>query len=131
MCLPLWISPACITPLFNLAHLALSSNAALPPHTRLQISYLPSAHFVSLPSASFVSPHVSGCFSILPASSPSPDSLRVFQWNAGGLRARSQVLSSSQGLRCISASSWGPSKESFSLLYKAFLRPFLAYAPPG
>ena len=34
-------------------------------------------------------------------------------------------------LRCISASSWGPSKESLSLLYKAFLRPLLTYALPG
>ena len=32
---------------------------------------------------------------------------------------------------CISASSWGPSKESLSLLYKAFLRPLLTYASPG
>ena len=31
-------------------------------------------------------------------------------------------------LRCISTSSWGPSKESLSLLYKAFLRPLLIYA---
>ena len=36
-----------------------------------------------------------------------------------------------KALRCISASSWGPSKESFSLLYKAFLRPLLTYASPG
>ena len=34
-------------------------------------------------------------------------------------------------LRCISASSWGPSKESLSVLYKAFLRPLLTYASPG
>ena len=34
-------------------------------------------------------------------------------------------------LRCISASSWGPSKESLSVLYKSFLRPFLTYASPG
>ena len=33
--------------------------------------------------------------------------------------------------RCISASSWGPSKESLSLLYKSFLRPRLTYASPG
>ena len=31
-----------------------------------------------------------------------------------------------KALRCISASSWGPSKESLSLLYKSFLRPLLA-----
>ena len=36
-----------------------------------------------------------------------------------------------KALRCISASSWGPSKESLSLLYKSFLRPFLTYASPG
>ena len=34
-------------------------------------------------------------------------------------------------LRCISAFSWGPSKESLSLLYKAFLRPLLPYASRG
>ena len=36
-----------------------------------------------------------------------------------------------QALRCISASSWGPSKESLSVLYKSFLRPLLTYASPG
>ena len=36
-----------------------------------------------------------------------------------------------KALRCISASSWGPSKESLSLLYKSFLRPLLTYASPG
>ena len=35
-----------------------------------------------------------------------------------------------KALRCISASSWGPSKESPSLLYKAFLRPLLTYTSP-
>ena len=33
--------------------------------------------------------------------------------------------------RCIFGSSWGPSKLSLSLLYKAFLRPLFAYASPG
>ena len=33
-----------------------------------------------------------------------------------------------KALRCISASSWGPSKESLSVLYKAFLQPLLTYA---
>ena len=32
---------------------------------------------------------------------------------------------------CISASSWGPSKESLSVLYKSFLRPHLTYTSPG
>ena len=35
-----------------------------------------------------------------------------------------------KALRCISASSWGPSKESLSLLYKDFLWPLLTYASP-
>ena len=36
-----------------------------------------------------------------------------------------------KALRCICASSWGPSKESLCLLYKSFLRPLLTYATPG
>ena len=36
-----------------------------------------------------------------------------------------------KALRCISASSWIPSKESLSVLYKSFLRPLLTYASPG
>ena len=36
-----------------------------------------------------------------------------------------------KALRCISASSCGPSKESLSLLYKSFLRSLLTYASPG
>ena len=36
-----------------------------------------------------------------------------------------------KALRCISASSWGPSKESLSLVYKTFLRSLLTYASPG
>ena len=35
-----------------------------------------------------------------------------------------------KALRCISASSWGSSKESLSLLYKFFLWPLLTYASP-
>ena len=35
-----------------------------------------------------------------------------------------------KALRCMSASSWGPSKESLSVLYKSFLRPLLTYALP-
>ena len=34
-------------------------------------------------------------------------------------------------LHCISASSWGPSNESLSLLCKAVHRPLLTYASPG
>ena len=36
-----------------------------------------------------------------------------------------------KALRCISASSWGPPKESLFVLYKYFLRPLLTYASPG
>ena len=36
-----------------------------------------------------------------------------------------------RALRCICASSWGPSKESLSVLYKSFLRSLLTYASPG
>ena len=36
-----------------------------------------------------------------------------------------------KALPCIFASSWGPSKESLSVLYKAFLRPLVTYASPG
>ena len=36
-----------------------------------------------------------------------------------------------KALRCISASSWGPSKKSLSVLYKSFIRPLLTYASPG
>ena len=36
-----------------------------------------------------------------------------------------------KALRCISASSWGPSKESLSLLYKTFPAPLLIYSSPG
>ena len=32
-----------------------------------------------------------------------------------------------KALRCISACSWGPSKESLSVLYKSFLRPLLTF----
>ena len=36
-----------------------------------------------------------------------------------------------KALRCISASSWGPSKESLSVLCKSFFGPLLTYASPG
>ena len=36
-----------------------------------------------------------------------------------------------KALRCICASSWGPSKESLSVLHKSFFRSLLTYASPG
>ena len=68
-------------------------NAALRPHPCLQTTYPASVHFTSSPSAPAPTPYVSGCFFIPPASSsPPPDSFRVLQWNAGGLRARSTEI---------------------------------------
>ena len=42
-----------------------------------------------------------------------------------------QVFPSSQGLTLYLCFSWDPSKESLSLLFKAFLWPLLTYASPG
>ena len=58
-------------------------------HSRLQIFYPPSAHSIS-PSSAPSSPSLAP--GRPPASSPPPDSLKVLQWNAGGLRARSTEL---------------------------------------
>ena len=69
-----------------------SANAALLPHPRLQIFYPPSAHFISFSSAPSLPSLAPGCPCAPPASSPPPDSLRVLQWNAGGLQARSTEL---------------------------------------
>ena len=69
-----------------------SANAALLPHPRLQTSYPPSAHLISPSPALPPSSLAPGYTSAPPASSPPPDSLRVLQWNAGSLRARSTEL---------------------------------------
>ena len=68
-----------------------SANAALPLHLRLQTSYPTSSHFISPSSAPSPPSLAPGCPSSPPASSL-PHSLRVLQWNAGGLRARSTKL---------------------------------------
>ena len=62
-----------------------SANAALSPHPRLQTSYPPSPHSISSPSAPSPPSLAPGFLSAPPASSPPPDSHRVFQWNAGDL----------------------------------------------
>ena len=69
-----------------------STNAALTRHPRLQTSYPSSAHSISPSSAPLPPSLAPGCSSSPPASSPPPDSLRVLQWNAGSLRARSTEL---------------------------------------
>ena len=99
-----WSFPPCritVTPPFLglLRHVYLhcgiwppSANAALLPHSHLQTSYPPSAHLIS-PFPALPPPSLApGYTSAPPVSSPPPDSLRVFQWNAGGLRARSTEL---------------------------------------
>ena len=69
-----------------------STDAALTRHPRLQTSCPPSAHSISPSSAPSPPSLAPGCPSMPPASSAPPDSLRVVQWNAGGLRARSSEL---------------------------------------
>ena len=67
---------------------------------------------------------------------PTPTFLRVtfdrtlsFSKHVSSLKAK--FFPRLKALRCISASSWGPSKESLSDLYKFFLRSLLTYASPG
>ena len=69
-----------------------STDAALSRHPHLQTSYPPSAHLISPSSAPSPPSLAPGHFSTPPASTPPPDSLRVLQWNAGGLRSRSTEL---------------------------------------
>ena len=52
-----------------------------------------------------------------------------FSKHASSLKAK--FFPHLKALCCISAFSWGPSKESLSLLYKSFLRSLLTYASPG
>ena len=68
-----------------------ASANALSPHPRLQTSYSPSAYYISSPSAPPPLSLAHGFSPAPPASTP-PDSLRVLQWNARGLRARSTEL---------------------------------------
>ena len=96
-----------------MCNLAPSTNAALPPHARLQISYHPFAQSISSPSAPHHRPLLLAVLlRLLPPLHL--DSLRVFQWNAGGLRARSTellhfLLSHPVDLICIQKSNLDPS----------------------
>ena len=47
---------------------------------------------------------------------------RTFSFSKHESSLRAEFFPRLKALRCIFASSWGPSKESFSLLYKSFLR---------
>ena len=103
-----------------------STDAALSRHPRLQTSYPPSAHSISPSSAPSPPTLAPGHFSMPPASSPPPDSLRVLQWNAGGLRTRSTELlhflsSHPVDLICIQESNLN-SSSSFRILGFSVLR---------
>ena len=87
--LPLRDSPACIPSLFYLVHL----DPPLPmQRARPTLAFKPLTLFPPLRISSLCTllPHSSDCFSVSHASYP--DSLRVFQSNAGGLQARSVEL---------------------------------------
>ena len=62
-----------------------STDAALSHHPRLQTYYPPSAHSISPSSAPSPLSLAPDHFSTPPVFSPPSDSLRVLQWNAGGL----------------------------------------------
>ena len=104
-----------VTPSSDCSDMHISTVQSGPPllmlHSRLQIFYPPSAHSIS-PSSAPSSPSLAP--GRPPASSPPPDSLKVLQWNAGGLRARSTELlhflsSHSVDLICIQESNLNPS----------------------
>ena len=57
------------------------------------------------------------------------DRTRSFSKHVSSLKAK--FFPRLKALRCISASSWGPSKETLTFLYKSFLRSLLTYASPG
>ena len=69
-----------------------STDAALSLHPHVQTSHPPSVHSISPSSAPPPPSLASGRPSTSPASSPPPDFLRVLQWNAGGLLARSTKI---------------------------------------
>ena len=69
-----------------------SSNVALALHPHLKTSYPFSTHFVSSPSAPSPPLMLLAVSLYLLLSLSLPYSLRVFQWNAGGLQARSTKL---------------------------------------
>ena len=78
----------CIPPLFNLPlqpHIYQCSIPTAPHRLHLQASSPSSTHFITPLSALFPPSHVLGCSCAPPDLSYFSDSLRVLQWNAGGL----------------------------------------------
>ena len=56
---------------------------------------------------------------------------RIFSFSKHVSSLKAKFFPSLKALRSISASSWGPSKESLSVLYKSFSRPLFTYASLG
>ena len=56
---------------------------------------------------------------------------RTLSFSKHASSLKNKLSSRLKALHCISASTWGSSKKSLSLLYKAFLWLFLTYASPG
>ena len=93
-----------------------------------------SAHSVTTDSASSPPPFAPGCPFMLPASPP-PNSLKVFQWNAGGLLARSTELLHFLSfhpvdLICIQESNFN-SSSSFRISEFSTLRSYLPHSRSG
>ena len=74
----------------NLAPHLLMLHSRVTLVSKTPIPHLPILYLLSQPLHH--RPLLLAIFSMPPASSPRPDSLRVLQWNAGGLRARSTEL---------------------------------------
>ena len=117
-----------------------STDAALSHHPHLQTSYPPSAHSISPSSAPSPPSLAPGRFFTPPASSLSPDSLRVLRWSAGGLRAGSTELlhflsSRPVNLVCVQGSDLGSSSSfripGFSALRSGCARSRSCILSPG
>ena len=79
----------------------------------------------SSPSCSYSAPASVSIPLQLFSGSPST---ALFPFLSMYFRSRAKFFPRLKALRCISASSWGPSKEFLFLLYKSFLRSLLTYA---
>ena len=64
----------------------------LMQHSHPTLAFKPIIPLLPIPSFPSTPPLASSCASTPPAPSPPPDSLRVLQWNASGLQARSTEL---------------------------------------
>ena len=96
--LPVRTPPTCIPPLYNLASPLLMQHSRPTLVFKPLTLHLPNLYVLLLPLATVSCCWLSFYTSCLlsppppPPPPPPPDSLRVLQWNAGGLRARSTEL---------------------------------------